>query len=109
MPSYAIVEDRGRYLRVEAGKVVRLDLRAGREGDEVRFERVLLLGGDPPKVGRPYVEGASVRARIQEPVVKGDKVYTVRFRRCKNSRRRTGFRARYTLVKIEEIQDSHGS
>ncbi len=106
---YAVVEDRGKNLRVREGQVVRLDLRPGQVGDEVRFDRVLLVGGGAVRVGCPYVDGAIVRARIQEPVLKGEKVYTVRFRRRKNSRKRTGFRARYTLVKIEEVLDSHGA
>jgi large subunit ribosomal protein L21 len=65
---------------------------------------VCLVGGEGQgRIGAPYVAGASVTAKVVRQQLKGEKVTIGKFRRRKNSRRRTGFRARYTEVQIEAI------
>jgi large subunit ribosomal protein L21 len=65
---------------------------------------VCAIGGDGNgRVGTPYVAGASVTATVVRNEVKGTKVTIGKFRRRKNSRRKTGFRARYTEIQIEAI------
>ncbi len=68
------------------------------------FDKVCLIGGEGEgKVGTPFVDGASVTAKVLRSSVKGPKLTIGKFRRRKDSRTRTGFRARYTEVEIESI------
>ena len=54
------------------------------------------------KVGKPTVEGASVKAEVIGEH-KGKKLVIFRFKRRKNIRRKTGHRQTYTRVRITEI------
>jgi large subunit ribosomal protein L21 len=63
----------------------------------------LTISGDEGiKVGQPVVEGASVTAEVIAET-KGEKIYVQKFRRRKNSKRRTGHRQRYTKVRVSSI------
>ncbi len=101
---YAIIADGGRQYKVQPGQLLEIDYREGaEEGAEFTFDRVLALSGDSGfQLGSPTVSGASVKARIVGQT-KGDKIYVQKFRRRKNSKRRTGHRQKYTQVKIESI------
>ncbi len=102
---YAVIEDSGRQFRVSEGDVVDVDLRDLEEGAEtLTFDKVLLVAGDgEAKVGTPLVEGASVQASVVDEVA-GPKVYIHRWRRRKNSRRRTGHRQKYLRVQVTKIE-----
>jgi large subunit ribosomal protein L21 len=101
---YAVVDDRNQQYRVTPGDRIQIHLlNSLAEGDTVTFDRVCLVGGEGQgRVGTPFVSGASVTAKVVRQV-KGPKVIICKFRKRKNSRRRTGFRARYTVVQIEAI------
>ena len=89
---YAIIVDGGRqYYR---------DLP---QGEDVTFEKVLAVSGDDGlKLGAPTVEGATVTASVLGPSM-DKKIYIQKFRRRKNSKRRTGHRQIHTRVRIEKI------
>ena len=100
---YAIIVDGGRQYRVEPGMEVDVDYRDVPQGESLTFEKVLAVSGDDGlQLGSPTVDGASVTASIIGP--KMDKnIYVQKFRRRKNSRRRTGHRQMHTRVRIEKI------
>jgi large subunit ribosomal protein L21 len=102
---YAVIEDSGRQFRVSQGDVLDVDLRELDENtDQIAFDRVLLVAGDgETKIGTPLVDGASVTAEVVDEVA-GPKVYIHRWRRRKNSRRRTGHRQRYLRVQVTKIE-----
>jgi len=100
---YAIIADSGRQFKVEEGQTLEVDLREANPGDSITFDRVLAVGGDGDfRLGTPEVDGASVSAKVLDQT-KGDKIYVQKFRRRKNSKRRTGHRQKYTRVRIEKI------
>ena len=100
---YAIIADGGRQYKVEEGQTLEIDFREVKAGEELKFDRVLAVSGDSGfKLGKPTVEGASVSATVVGET-KGDKVYIQKFRRRKNSKRRTGHRQKYVKVKIGSI------
>jgi large subunit ribosomal protein L21 len=102
--TYAIIEDRTLQYRVIPGERVRLAFNGAWQPDEaVTFDKVCLVGGGSPRLGAPYVSGASVTAKVVGNVA-GRKLVIQKFRRRKNSRRRTGFRPKFTEVVIESIQ-----
>ena len=67
------------------------------------FDKVLCIGGeDSVQLGKPTVDGATVKAEVVG-FSRGPKLRIQKIRRRKNSRRRTGHRQLYTTVKINEI------
>ena len=61
---FAVVHTGGNQERVEVGDYLQIPHRDGSVGDEITFERVLLLKDDSGiRVGRP-ADGASVKAVI---------------------------------------------
>lgn len=101
---YAIFVDGGRQYRVEPGQTLDIDFREGSEtGDNLNFENVLAIGGDEGlRLGSPSISGASVAAKVLG-MEKGEKLFIQKFRRRKNSKRRTGHRQKYTRIEISAI------
>jgi large subunit ribosomal protein L21 len=100
---YAVIKTGGKQYRVAEGDTLRVEKLAGKPGDAVTFDQVLLVGGtDQAKVGRPLVSGAKVKAEIvaQE---RGEKLIVFKLKRRKNYRRKLGHRQPYTQVKITGI------
>ena len=100
---YAIVADGGRQYKVEEGQTLEIDYRELEAGSEFTFDRVLAVSdGENFKLGSPTVSGASVSAKVIGDCL-GDKIYVQKFRRRKNSKRRTGHRQKYVKVQISSI------
>jgi large subunit ribosomal protein L21 len=100
---YAIIKHGSRQYRVEEGQEIDIDYREGTAGDELKFEQVLAAGiGADLKFGAPFLSGASVSANVIG-TVQGPKLVVQKFRRRKNSRRKTGHRQLYTKVRIAGI------
>ena len=101
---YAVIDDRNQQYRVAPGDRVQIHYRKdAEEGASLTFDKVCCVGGEGEgRVGTPHLDGASVTAKVVRQV-KGEKIYIVKFRRRKDSKTRTGFRAKYTEVEIEAI------
>jgi large subunit ribosomal protein L21 len=100
---YAIIVDGGKQYKVREGQEVTVDYREGSAGDKLSFERVLASSdGTNVKIGQPALAGASVAAEIVG-TVQGPKLTVQKFRRRKNSKRRTGHRQVHTVVKIGKL------
>jgi len=100
--SYAVIRTGGKQYRVAEGETVRVDRLAGKAGEKVKFDDVLVVGGAEPKIGKGKIAGASVEAEIVGEV-KGDKLVVFKFRRRKRSRKKAGHRQAYTAVKILKV------
>ena len=99
---YAIIETGGKQIKVAAGDKIFVEKLNADVDSTFTFDKVLLVGGTASKVGTPYVEGATVTAKI----VKHDKqakVIVFRYHSKHNVRKKTGHRQPYTLVEIEAI------
>jgi large subunit ribosomal protein L21 len=99
---YAVVEVNGKQYRAEKGDVLKVDRFTAEKGSSISLDKVLLLSGEGVKVGAPYVEGATVKATVQDEI-KGDKVVVFKYKPKKDYRRTQGHRQSYTLLKVEEI------
>jgi len=100
---YAIISDRNNQAKVSVGDEVTCDLMDATPGSEVTFDHVLLVSNEGDvKIGKPHVEGASVKAEVIGEA-KGKKLVIFRFKRRKGIRRKTGHRQHYTKVRITEI------
>jgi len=101
---YAIISDSGRQYQVTSGQELDVDFREAEPGEEIAFERVLLVSDQGnSEVGTPTVDGAQVTAEVVSTQW-GKKIHVMKFRRRKNSRRKTGHRQLYTRVRIKDIQ-----
>ncbi len=101
---YAVIETGGKQYRVLEGDTVFIEKLDVTDGDEVSFDKVLVLGKDDGLVaGAPYVEGAKVSAKVLKNG-KGRKVIVYKYKAKKNERKKQGHRQPYTKVQIEKIE-----
>ena len=58
---FAVIKTGGKQYSVAAGDTITVMTLAGKPGDRVAFDRVLMLSGDgEPALGTPFIDGASV-------------------------------------------------
>ena len=101
---YAVIEAQGLQYRVAKEEEHILPHMGAEAGQEVTFDRVLLIAdGSGVKVGTPVVEGASVKAQVLG-TERGPKIKVGVFKRRKKYRRRIGYRDTLTRVKILDIR-----
>src|SRR5437868_13346494 len=99
---FAVIKTGGKQYRVVPDDVLEIGKIAGDVGTIVQLGEVLVVGGDAPVLGAPLVSGASVAVEVLDHK-RGPKVIAFKKRRRKNSRRKRGFRAEITVVRITEI------
>jgi len=101
---YAVISSGGKQYRVSVGQVIQLEKLPEEVGQGVDFKDVLMVSdGDDQHIGRPYLEGATVKGQV----VKQDrakKIKVLKFKRRKHHMKRMGHRQSYTAVKIESIE-----
>lgn len=102
---YAIIEDSGTQLKASQDDVLTVDIRdLPDDATEVTFDKVIMVGGEgAPKVGTPYIDGATVTAEIVDREFKDKKIDVIKFKRRKGYRRKQGHRQRLMRVKITSI------
>ena len=100
---FAVFQSGGKQHRVTEGDVVKLEKITAEPGEEVVFDKVLLVAdGDDVNVGAPYVEGGQVKGEVLR-TDRGKKVRVIKFKRRKDYMRRQGHRQWFTEVKITGI------
>jgi large subunit ribosomal protein L21 len=100
---YAIIETGGEQLRVTTGDVVSVEKVSGDVNTEITLDKVLMIENDGKAVfGRPYVQGATVKAEIVE-TSREPKVLVMKHQSKKALKKLTGHRQYFTKLKIKEI------
>ncbi|WP_053219035.1 50S ribosomal protein L21 [Virgibacillus senegalensis] len=99
---YAIIETGGKQVKVEEGQAIYVEKVEGETGSTVTFDKVLVVGGDDVKVGAPYVDGATVTAKVEKQG-RGKKVTVFKYKPKKNYHRKQGHRQPYTKLTIDQI------
>jgi large subunit ribosomal protein L21 len=100
---FAVLKTGGKQYKVQSGDLLRVEKLAADAGEKVQFNDILMLGGDAPVIGAPFVAGAAVQAEVIDQV-KGDKVINfVKRRRKHGSQRTRGHRQKLTLLRVTEI------
>lgn len=101
---YAIIKTGGKQYKVEKGDVIFIEKLAADENADITFDKVIAVGGDDGlKVGAPYVDGASVSAKVLKNG-KSKKVVVFTYKPKKNEKRKMGHRQPYTKVEIADIK-----
>lgn len=99
---YAIVRAGGRQEKVSVGDVLTVDRIDSTPGATVTFPAVMLVDGDQIVTDAKALAGAKVTAEVLAEV-KGPKITILRYKSKTGYRRRQGFRAKQTKVKVTAI------
>ena len=100
---YAIVDIAGQQFKVEKDNKIFVNRLKAEQGASLSFDKVLLIDEDGKvKIGSPYVEGASVKAKVLEHL-KGAKVIVFKKIRRKGFDKKNGHRQCLTQIEIESI------
>ncbi|MBT2569164.1 50S ribosomal protein L21 [Planococcus sp. ISL-110] len=99
---YAIIETGGKQIKVEAGQEIYVEKLNGEAGDVITFDKVLFVGGDNTKVGVPFVEGATVTAKVVKNG-KQKKITVFTYKAKKNYHKKQGHRQPYTKLTVDAI------
>ena len=100
---YAVIKTGGKQYRVVQGETLKIETVAGEVGGEIVLDKVLAVGdGEGIKIGKPMLEGATVKATI---ISNGrhDKVTIFKMRRRKHYQKHQGHRQNYTEIRIDGI------
>lgn len=102
---YAIIQARGRQLKVSPGAIVEVDGIPGETGSAFTFDQVLLVEKDAGDIvaGAPYVAGARVLG-VVDGESRGPKLLVFKKKRRKGFRKTRGHRSTFTRVRITDIQ-----
>ena len=70
---------------------------------ELTLDALMLIDGAKSTVGTPTVKGVSIKAKVLEPEVKGDKVRVIRYKAKKRVHTENGHRQKYSRIEIGAI------
>lgn len=102
---YAIIATGGKQYRVSENDIVKVEKLLGEEGDKMSFDKVLMIGNSGSiKLGRPYVDGATVEGEILAQD-REKKVIVFKKIRRKGFKKTRGHRQCFTEVKILKINN----
>ena len=101
---FAIVNIAGHQHRLEKDQVFLSELTGNEENAEFTCTDVMMVGeGSGVKVGKPYVEGATVKLKVLENL-KGKKIHGFTYQRRKGARTAWGHRQKLQRLQVVEIQ-----
>ena len=95
----AVIETGGKQYLVEEGSVIYVEKLDCEAGKKYTFDKVVMAGS---KVGTPYVNGASVEAKVEKHG-KQKKVVIFKYLPKKSSHKKQGHRQPYTKKKKKKI------
>lgn len=100
---FAVIRTNNHQYVVSKGEKIIVPAILGESGKEVEFNKVLMIKDENNVlVGKPFIEGASVKGVIKN-TGKMPKVIVFKFIRRENYRRKKGHRQSFTEVEITEI------
>jgi large subunit ribosomal protein L21 len=100
---YAIIETGGKQYKVEQGAELYIEKLPQTEGENVTFDRVLMVSKDGSVVvGSPTVAGATVTGKVEKHG-RGQKIIVFKYKAKKNYHKKQGHRQPFTKVVIDSI------
>ncbi len=100
---YAIIEIAGQQFKVQKDDELFVHRLDGEPGKKLEFQEVLLIDDNGKvSIGKPFVEGYKISAKILEHA-RGDKVIVFHKKRRKGYQKSTGHRQDYTKIQIDSI------
>ncbi len=103
MSKYAVVESGGKQHKVAEGDVIAVEKLESAAGNTIELDKVLLIAdGDQVVVGKPFVTGAKVVAKV-EAEGRGKKVIVFKYKNKSRYHRKLGHRQPFTRLSIQQI------
>ena len=101
---YAIIQTGGKQYKVSVGDEIFVEKLNAEADDEITIDEVVAVSEDDDsiKVGAPFVEGATVSAKVVKNG-KAKKVVVFTYKPKKNAKRKMGHRQPYTKLQITAI------
>ncbi|MBD3327882.1 50S ribosomal protein L21 [Candidatus Peregrinibacteria bacterium] len=102
---FAVVEIGGSQYKVSPKDVIEVQKIDGAEGDKITLNTVVLLANSDTeaKIGQPYVDGATVEAKILGEL-KGEKIHIFKMKPKKRFSKKQGHRQNYTKLEIIDVK-----
>ncbi|MDD3150076.1 MAG: 50S ribosomal protein L21 [Candidatus Gastranaerophilales bacterium] len=99
----AIIETGGKQYQATEGRYITVELIDAKQDEQITLDKVVMIvNGEKSLVGTPYVEGATVSAKVLEHG-KDTKVLVYKQKRKKGYRKKQGHRQQFTKLMIESI------
>ncbi|MDD2696628.1 MAG: 50S ribosomal protein L21 [Candidatus Pacebacteria bacterium] len=100
----AVIKTGGKQYLVSPGQRIKIEKLEKKEGNEVAFDKVLLLEKNKKlEIGTPFVKGAKVTAKIMTQG-KNKKVIAFKYKAKKRYKVKKGHRQPFTQVEILKIE-----
>lgn len=99
---FVVFEAKGFQYLGSPGERLRIPRLDSKIGEKVTFDKVLLVKNGDTKIGKPYIEGASITAEIVEHG-RYKKIIVFKFKKRKRYKRTKGHRQTYTEIEIKDI------
>lgn len=101
---YAIILTGGKQLKVEVGQKIYVEKLEVEVGSQYTFDKVLLVSDKTVKTGKPFIDGATVVAKVEKQGL-GKKIKVYKYKSKDNYHRTMGHRQPYTCLTIEAINE----
>lgn len=99
----AVILTGGKQYLVTPGQKIKIEKLEKKEGEEVVFDKVLLVQkSNKLEIGTPHVAGAKVAAKVIKQG-RGKKIIVFKYKAKKRYHKKKGHRQDYTEVEIKEI------
>ncbi|MBI2797929.1 50S ribosomal protein L21 [Candidatus Saccharibacteria bacterium] len=99
----AVIESGSKQYMVEKGQTIETELLHA-DKDVVEFKPLLVIDGDKVQVGKPTLESAIVKAKVDAADVKGEKITVLKYKPKKRQKTKTGHRQRVSKITITDIK-----
>lgn len=99
----AVIETGSKQYIVKKGQTLEVEL-LHNEKPTVEFKPLMIIDGENVKVGKPVVDGATVKAEVASEIVKGEKQVILHYKAKKRQSVKTGHRQKYSSITITDIK-----
>ena len=100
---FAVIQTGGKQYLVKPGDTLKIEKIKKPENGEIVFDKVLLIvDEDDIKIGKPFVDGAKVGAKIIEEG-RGKKVIVLKYKQKTRYHKKAGHRQPYTKITISDF------
>ena len=100
---FAVIETGGKQYRVVPGMKLKIEKLEAEVGAAITFDKILLVAdGEALSIGKPYVSGTTVTAKLIDQA-REKKIIVFKKKRRKMYQKKNGHRQYVSIVEIQDI------